>query len=110
MNLEAVWQGLRTERALDFDRLVAEARVVAPGIPIRGPLLGQVLEEESAERLMEEFDLRGMLDIDEGRPYKVGEIEISGNFLTKDKVQKLTDDYIKKIDTILKDKEQDIKG
>ena len=56
---------LRAVRA--DDRLVAEARVVAPGIPIRGPLLGQVLEEESAERLMEEFDLRGMLDIDEGR-------------------------------------------
>jgi hypothetical protein len=46
---------------------VAEAGVRAEGIPIRGPLLGQVLEEESATRLTEEFGLRGTLDIDDGR-------------------------------------------
>ncbi len=56
--------GLRAERF--GDALVAEADLVARGIPLRGPLLGQMLEEESAELLAEEFGLRGTIDVERG--------------------------------------------
>lgn len=55
---------LRAERV--GDALVAEADLVARGIPLRGPLLGQMLEEESAELLSEEFGLRGTIDVERG--------------------------------------------
>ncbi len=60
-----VLSGLRAERV--GDGVLAEAEVRARGIPIRGPLLGQVLEEESAALLTEEFGLRGTLDLERGR-------------------------------------------